>query len=198
MNVKELLTNEELMNNIVEDIDEIPEDTKVDYEVWLFRYNKDGTVSEFLKGIFDNPDEAVKHAKAFELIEPKGLTDEERIFNRMTIEVETVIEDPDDEDGGTMNIGTIYSRELWTDGEYGDEEDLPEIEEPFVGILSSDCTILDDGTLKIRRDLLKDYNKNDLVNLYFIDEPDTSILTYKIISKVVYTDGDYYHCELFI
>ena len=198
MNVKELLTNEELMNNIVEDIDEIPEDTKVDYEVWLFRYNKDGTVSEFLKGIFDNPDEAVKHAKAFELIEPEGLTDEERIFNRMTIEVETVIEDPDDEDGGTMNIGTIYSRELWTDGEYGDEEDLPEIEEPFVGILSSDCTILDDGTLKIRRDLLKDYNKNDLVNLYFIDEPDTSILTYKIISKVEYIDGDYYHCDLLI
>jgi hypothetical protein len=198
MNVKELLTNEELMNNIVEDIDDIPEDTKIDYEVWLFRYNKNGTVSEFLKGIFDNPDEAVKRAKAFELIEPEGLTDEERIFNRMTIEVETVIEDPDDEDGGTMNIGTIYSRELWTDGEYGDEEDLPEIEEPFVGILSSDCTILDDGTLKIRRDLLKDYNKNDLVNLYFIDEPDTSILTYKIISKVEYVDGDYYHCDLLI
>jgi hypothetical protein len=30
-----------------------------------------------------------------------------------SIEVETVIGDPDDEDGGTINIGTIYKRDLW-------------------------------------------------------------------------------------
>ena len=43
-----------------------------------------------------------------------------------SIEVETVVGDPDDEDGGTMNIGTVYQRDLWIDGEYGSEEDIPD------------------------------------------------------------------------
>ena len=38
-----------------------------------------------------------------------------------SIEVETVVEDP--EEDGTMNLGTVYSRVLWLDGEYGSEEE---------------------------------------------------------------------------
>lgn len=199
MNVKELLTNEELMNNIVEDIEEIPEDTEVTYEVWVFmNEHEDYTrATEFFIDEFKDPDKAIECAKAFsyETVHKKC----NKRFAKdsfFTIDVETVVEDP--ENDGTMNIGTIYSRDLWLDGEYGSEENVPEIEEPFVSVLSSDCKLIDDGILKIRCDLLKNYNKNDLVKLYFIDEPDTSILTYKIISKVTYVDGDYYHCDLMI
>lgn len=110
--VKNLFEDETLLKSIVEDIEDIPEDTKVDYEAWVFRYNKDGTVSEFLHGIFDNPDEAIKYAKNFELIIPDGLPEEEKIYTHMTIEVETVIANPEDETGGTMNIGTIYHKDL--------------------------------------------------------------------------------------
>ena len=61
MNVKELFENEELMENIVEDIDEIPEDSEVTYEVWALGYNReeDCTDAEYLIGEFENPDEAI-------------------------------------------------------------------------------------------------------------------------------------------
>lgn len=109
MTVKNLFENEELLKNIVEDLDDLPEDTEVRYEVWALRRTKEGTVSDFLLGIFDNPDEAIKLAKTFEPIRPDDI---EPMYPHATLEVETVIADPDDEDGGTMNIGTIYQREI--------------------------------------------------------------------------------------
>ena len=44
MNVKELFENEELMNNIVEDIEDIPEDSEVTYEVWALGYDKEDNI----------------------------------------------------------------------------------------------------------------------------------------------------------
>ena len=120
MNVKELLTNEELMNNIVEDIDEIPEDSEVTYEVWALGQDEDGacTGSELLIGEFSDPDEAVECAKNFELTDFTGLInfehEAETFFDRVacfSIEVETVVEDID----GSMNIGTIYRKDLCLD-----------------------------------------------------------------------------------
>lgn len=194
MNVKDLFENKELMNNIVEDIEDIPEDSEVSYEVWALGYDEDEdcTDAEYLLGEFDDPDAAIACA---EKVSFKSLReavyeepDEETVY--FSIEVETVVEDPDDDDGGTMNIGTIYSRDLWIDGEYGSAEDA----EPTIFIYNKDYELLEDGTLKVRRELLKDYNKNDRVKLCFAEE-DSCSLTYKIISKVEYTDGDYYHLD---
>ena len=113
--VKDLFENNELLDSIVDDLENVHEDTPVTYEVWVFRYNKNGTVSEFLNGTFDDPDEAINAAKNFELVPIEGLSEEERLYNVMSIEVETVIADPDVDDGGTINIGTIYQRDLWPD-----------------------------------------------------------------------------------
>ena len=117
MTIKDLFENEELMNNIVEDIDDIPEDAEVLYSVWAVGYDSgdEPTNVEFLLGEFDNPDGAVAHAKqvtATEMVNELGLVNmgDTAYF---TIEVETVVGNPDDEDGGTMNIGTIYHRELY-------------------------------------------------------------------------------------
>lgn len=194
MTIKELFENEELMNNIVEDIEDIPEDSEVTYEVWALGYTCDEemTDAEILVGEFDDPDAAIACAEkvSFKSLHEAGYEepDEETVY--FSIEVETVVEDPEDEAGGTMNIGTIYSRDLWIDGEYDSVEDT----EPTIFIYNKDYELLEDGTLKVRRELLKDYNKNDRVKLCFAEE-DSCSLTYKIISKVEYSDGDYYHLD---
>lgn len=121
MTIKEMLTNPEVVENIVEDITDIPEDAEVVYSVWAIGYDCcDSTTGiEYLLGEFKNPDEAVNYAEIvtildipskFRLYQPSDLA-------YFSIEVETVVTDPDDEDGGTMNIGSIYSRDLWLDEE---------------------------------------------------------------------------------
>lgn len=201
MNVKELFENEELMNSIVEDIDDIPEDTEVTYEVWALGCDDCGNCAEdeFLLGEFSDPSQAVAFASSVTMdtlksrgpaefgsnILPEGTT-------YFSIEVETVVEDPEDEDGGTVNIGTVYQRDLWIDGEYGSEDDV----ELVVELTNNDYELTDEGDLKVSCEILKDYNKNDYVNFRFIDENVTSVFNYKIYSKVEYADGDYYHCEI--
>jgi hypothetical protein len=195
MTVKEILENEELVDTIVEDTDGIPEDSEVTYEVWALGYTCDEemTDAEILVGEFDDPDAAIACAEkvSFKSLHEAGYEepDEETVY--FSIEVEIVVEDPEDEDGGTMNIGSIYSRELWIDGEYGSEEDV----DPVVELKNTDYTVLEDGTLKVSRKLLNDFNKNDYVNFRFVDEPESFVLRYKIVSKVIYEDGDYYHLD---
>lgn len=194
MNVKELFENEELMESIIEDIEDIPEDSEVTYEVWALGRDDCGgsTDTDFLIGEFSDPDKAIDCAKKFNLATLKADYEKPHPDTYyFDIEVETVVEDPEDEDGGTMNIGTIYNRDLWIDGEYGSEENV----DPVVELKTSDYTVLEDGTLKVSCKLLKDYNKNDYVNFRFVDKPESFILRYKIVSKVEYTDGDYYHLD---
>jgi hypothetical protein len=202
MTVKDIYENEELMNNIVEDLYEIPEDSEVTYEVWALGYTCDEelTDAEILVGEFNDPDAAIACAEKVSLksLRDAGYDEPDEKAVYFSIEVETVVEDPEDEDGGTMNIGTVYSRELWTDGEYGSDEDAPDYGDPIVAVCSADYSLLDDGTLKLSAQFLKDFNKNDYIRVQFVEEPDSAILLYKIMSKVEYTDGDYYHCDLII
>lgn len=199
MNVKELLTNKALMDSIVEDIDEVPEDSEVLYCVWALGYDNedDLTDDEFLLGEFEDPDEAVEFAKNFTL-EAFNAEYEKCVSatSYLSIEVETVVADPEDEDGGTMNIGTVYSKELQLDDR--DEAGLGDYSN-VVCLSTKDFELLEDeGVLKVSCSLLRNFNKNDTVIFEFADEPDSSPLKYKIISKVIYADGDYYHCDLLI
>lgn len=200
MNVKDLFENKELMESIVEDIEDIPQDSEVCYEVWALGRDDCGesTETDFLIGEFTDPDEAIACAEKFDLETLRAEYEKPHPDTYyLDVVVETVIEDPDDEDGGTMNIGAIYSRDLWIDGEYGSEEDI-ENPDPTVQLKESDYALLEDGTLKVSRKLLKDFNKNDYVYFRFMDTPNSFPLQYKIVSTVIYEDGDYYHCELMI
>jgi hypothetical protein len=120
MTVKNLFENEELMEAIVEDIEDIPEDTEVFYAVFALGYDAEDeyTDDEVLIGEFTDPDEAVACAEkaTIEQINELGFGKPDPNTAYFSIEVETVIADHDDEDGGTMNIGTIYSRDLEIDG----------------------------------------------------------------------------------
>lgn len=196
--VKDLFENKELMNNLVEDIEDIPEDTEVFYAVWALGCNSDAdpTDDEVLVGEFTDPDVAIAYAQkvTFDTINEMGFGAPNPNTVYFSIDVETVIGDPDDEDGGTVNIGTIYQRDLWIDGDYGSEEAIAAVD-PVVTLAEKDFELLEDGTLKVSCEILKDFNKNDYVTFEFAEEDHGAVLTYKITSKVTYADGDYYHCE---
>lgn len=200
MNVKELFENKELMDKLIDEIDEMPEDAEVFYAVFALGYDADDEITddEVLIGEFLDPDEAVRCANeaTLEQIEEIGFGERAKSTAYFSIEVETAIADPDDEDGGTMNIGTIYRRELRIDDDYGDAG-LGEYNN-VVCISEKDFELLEDGTLKVPCSLLRDFNKNDLVTFEFVGENKSAVLEYKIMSKVIYADGDYYHCELTI
>lgn len=120
MTIHDIENCNELINNIIEDISEIPEDTVISYDVWAIGYVGDDNItdSELLLDTFENPDSAVNYAKSLVLADILDLAKEDNYtgpepnIDYISIEVETVVPD---EDGGTMNIGTIYKKVLWTD-----------------------------------------------------------------------------------
>lgn len=201
LTIKEIMENKDLAEYIAEDIEDIPEDCAVTYAVWAIGYDEDDAITdaEMLIAEFTDPDEAIQKAKQLTLADiVHQAADEddgrESITNvcRISIEVETVVEDDDE---GTMNIGTIYKRDIWIDGERSDESDTSSEDEysEVVRVTSKDYRILeDDGSLEIDCDILKNFNKNDIVQIWFTDEDNKSILTYKIISK---TTGNKFICE---
>ena len=199
LTLKEVMENKDLAKFIAEDLDEIPEDAEVTYELWAIGYNADGAVTdtEMFIAEFKDPDAAIEFAKKVTMAdivhqaaeEHDGSTPAENV-TYISLEVETVVDEDED---GTMNIGTIYKRELWIDGEYGDEEDAPEDEySEVVPVTAKDYRLLEEGSLEIDCDILKNFNKNDMVQIWFTDEDHKSILTYKIISK---TTGNKFICE---
>ena len=185
MTIRDLQNVDELVNAIAEDISEIPDDTPVAYEVWAIGYNEEDeiTEAELLLGTFEDPDFAVSYAKAITLADVVNLAADDSCevtdgVHCISIEVETVV--PDDE--GTMNIGTIYRKAIEV------FEELPE----FITLSNNEYEIMEDGNIQIPCDILKEYNKNDLITVVFEDDNLSQPMLYKIISK---TTSGHYICE---
>ncbi len=194
--VKDLMDNEDIMKHITEDLDDFANDAVVTYEVWAIGYDEHGAITDTDMYITESedPDAAIEKAKSLTLADIIHQASEEddgtepmTDVTYISIEVETVV---DDEEEGTMNIGTIYKRELRIDGS---KEVVPEDEySEVVPVTTNDYRLLDDGSLEISCDILKDFNKNDTVQIWFTDEDNKAILTYKIVSK---TTGNNFICE---
>ena len=194
MTTEELMKNEELAEFITEDLEDFEPSTEIGYAVWAIGYTADGTVTEadMLLGEFQNPDEAIAKAKSVTLAEVVHQAAEEYDGGEpedvayISIEVETVV----DCEEGTMNVGTIFKRELPVFEEESDEEECGEV----VCIRTDEYTLLEDGSIEVDCAILKNFNKNDNVQFMFIEENSdmTPILTYKIISK---TTANKYICE---
>jgi hypothetical protein len=193
-NVKNLMNDEELMSYVTEDLEDFEEDTPVTYEVWAIGYTEDNCVTDADKflGEFNDPDEAIAHAKKFTMADlihlTEGEDESEEPIAYVSVEVETVVAD---EEEGTMNVGTIYKKELWIN----EEEEQVEDPTPVIELQENDYALVEDGMLKVGCTLLKDFNKNDYVKIKFVNENTTYPFTYKIVSKVEYEDGNYFHCE---
>ncbi len=187
--------SDEMVNALVEELEDFAEYDNVTYEVWAIGYDGNDCVTdtEMLLGKFDDHEAAVSYASKIALADIVHKAAEENTNNipaenlaYITVEVETVV---DDEDEGTMNIGTIYINHIWLSEEDGPEEDeYANIAE----LTSNDFELLEDGSIKISRELLKNFNKNDNVQVMYVDEDNQPIMTYKIISKT--TDNDFI-CE---
>ena len=110
--VKDLLTREE-QRYIKRILEILPEDAPIAYEVWAIGYyNKVATDLAFLLQVFNDPEEAIEYTKIVALrdilqivAEADFDTNTAANINRISIEVETVIDDNDD---GTVNLCTIY------------------------------------------------------------------------------------------
>lgn len=152
------------------------------YEVWALGYNCDGefTGTDLLLGTFEDPDVAAQYAAVVtwsDIRLHEGYEKFVKTSDMLSIEVETVIEA---EPEGTMNVGTIFRKSICVF-----VEDLR--------LSSNDFEIVEDDKIKVSCKLLKDFNKNDKVKIYFTDGK--AVFNYKIISRVIYDDGEYYHLE---
>lgn len=117
--IKDLMENEELSQFVTEDLDDFEEDAPVIYEVWAIGYRGDCLVdgTELLLLDFTDPDEAIRYSSDLVLADVVQKAWEEsddeaypvETVDYISIEVETVI---DDNENGTMNIGTIYKKDL--------------------------------------------------------------------------------------
>lgn len=193
MTTEELMKNEELASYVTEDLEDFEASTEIGYAVWAIGYKADGTVTEadMLIAEFQNPDEAIAKAKSVTLAdvvhqaadEDDGSEPEDVAY--ISIEVETVV----DCEEGTMNIGTIFKREIPV-CENEPEDEYAEV----VCITDKEYTLLEDGSIEVDCSILKNFNKNDTVQFMFIEENSdtTPILTYRIISK---TTANKYICE---
>lgn len=103
------------IKDLVDDLPEdLPDTTAVEFEVWAIGYdeNDDCTDCDVYLNSFETPDEAIKYAESLTLETVLQSCEDEDIteVSYFSIEVETTIEDPEDE--GTINVGTIWEGEL--------------------------------------------------------------------------------------
>lgn len=189
-----IISDEKLVKNIIDEIDDVSEHTSVAYEIWAVGCDETGAslqgVEVFIAKYSDSS-QAVEEADKLtlaDIVEASTIDCAEETDNSnicyIAVEVETVVEDGD---GNAINIGTIYKRHIALVEELDDD--------PIIALTTSDYNVLHDGTLVVSCKILDGFNKNDYVLFQFIDEKNTSPLTYKIVSKAIYSNGDYYHCE---
>lgn len=184
--MKEFMEDAELQELAVD------ETSEVTYAVWAIGYTAESKITDtdMLLGEFADPDQAVAKAKTVTLAdivhqaaeEDDGSEPAEDIAY-ISVEVETVVETED----GTMNVGTIFKKELPICDE-SEEDEYSEV----VPVTANDYKLLDDGSIELPCDILKNFNKNDQVQIWFTDEDNTPILTYRIISK---TTENKFICE---
>ena len=115
--VKDLLTREE-QKYIKRILEILPEDAPIAYEVWAIGYyNKVATDLAFLLQVFTEPEEAIEYTKTVATADVLQIISEADFsttlkapeINRISLEVETVIDDNDD---NTVNLCTIYKNTL--------------------------------------------------------------------------------------
>lgn len=188
--IKDLIENEELSRFVTEDLEDFEEDLVVTYEVWAIGYDEDGAITDtdLYLGEFLDPDRAIEVAKnlTFSDVIQRAAEEDNVVPDEpvtyISIEVETVVAD---DEGNSMNIGTIYKKELCVDDEFEDDEEI-------IHVKDNEYSIDEDGNLIISCAQFNYLNKNDIIKVMYDEEDNTPVLTYKIISK---TTAGNFACE---
>lgn len=187
--VRDLMNDEELSSYVTEDLEDFDDTAVVTYAIWAIGYDADSCITdtEMYLGEFVDPDLAVEKAKALTLADIIHLAaeDDDSEPNEdvayVTIEVETVV---DDEEEGSMNVGTIFKKDIWLYEEPDDEE--------LIHVKDNEYVLDEDGNLIISCDQFNHLNKNDRIKVMYDDEDNTPVLTYTIKSK---TTDNKFICE---
>lgn len=187
--VRDLMNDEELSSYVTEDLEDFDDTAVVTYAIWAIGYDADSCITdtEMYLGEFVDPDLAVEKAKALTLADIIHLAAEEddsepnEDVAYVTIEVETVV---DDEEEGSMNVGTIFKKDIWLYEEPDDEE--------LIHVKDNEYVLDEDGNLIISCDQFNHLNKNDRIKVMYDDEDNTPVLTYTIKSK---TTDNKFICE---
>lgn len=188
--VQDLMNDEELSSYVTEDLEDFDDTAVVTYAIWAIGYDADSyiTDTEMYLGEFADPDLAVEKAKALTLADIINLASEEDDGSEpnedvayVTIEVETVV---DDEEEGSMNVGTIFKKDIWLCEEPDDEE--------LIHVKDNEYVLDEDGNLIISCDQFNHLNKNDRIKVMYDDEDNTPVLTYTVKSK---TTDNKFICE---
>ena len=188
--VRDLMNDEELSSYITEDLEDFNDTAVVTYTIWAIGYDADSCITgtEMFLGEFADPDCAVEKAKALTLADIIHIAAEEDDGSEpnedvayVTIEVETVV---DDEEEGSMNVGTIYRKDIWLYDEPDDEE--------FIHVKDNEYELDEEGNLIISSTQFNHLNKNDKIKVMYDDEDNTPILTYTVKSK---TTDNKFICE---
>jgi hypothetical protein len=188
--IKDLIENEELSRFVTEDLEDFEEDLVVTYEVWAIGYDEDGAITDtdLYLGEFLDPDRAIEVAKnlTFSDVIQRAAEEDNVVPDEpvtyISIEVETVVAD---DEGNSMNVGTIYKKELCVDDELEDDEEI-------IHVKDNEYSIDEDGNLIISCAQFNHLNKNDIIKVMYDDEDNTPVLTYKIMSK---TTSGTFECE---
>ena len=199
MDINDILLDEEL-NELVEDYENDVNfmSQEINYEVWALGYdaNDEITDAELCMFTSTDPEEAIEYAKKVELADIVNLSGNGPCTNNNVLKIYVEVESTVQVDDDFVNVGTVYRKEVMNntvDYEPDNEDDDCEI----INLISTDYSILEDNTLKVKREALLGFNKNDLVTVCLMgNDLEAFPLVYKIMSTVVYEDGDYYHCEL--
>ena len=93
------------------------------------------------------------------------------------------------ENPAEYNIKDSFDKEEF-DEDIEDEATLTILE-----LDSENYETLEDYVIKVKKTFLRGYNKNDCVLFAFSEDGENWVEEYKIISAVVYDDGEYYHCQ---
>lgn len=187
--VRDLMNDEELSSYVTEDLEDFDDTAVVTYAIWAIGYDADSCITdtEMYLGEFVDPDLAVEKAKALTLADIIHLAAEaddsepNEDVAYVTIEVETVV---DDEEEGSMNVGTIFKKDIWLYEEPDDEE--------LIHVKDNEYVLDEDGNLIISCDQFNHLNKNDRIKVMYDDEDNTPVLTYTIKSK---TTDNKFICE---
>ena len=197
MTIKNITENPELLKAITEDLEDFDDNTEVNYEVWALGYDENDEITDAELCLFTStdPDEAIEYAKKVELADIVNLAGNGPCSNNSVLKIYVEVESTVCVDEEFTNIGTIYKKEIM-DNTVDYEPDYDE-DCLVIDLNPEDYEILEDNTLKVNCLALKGYNKNDAVMVCLLGtDLETFPLQYIIKSRVMYADGDYYHCEL--
>jgi hypothetical protein len=164
-----------------DELDDILIEDNTTYEVWAVGYNHSDKPTEFDYLLYTSldPDDAITFADAVDSTLVRSVEGNALVkADHFSIEVETVAV-VDDE---PTNLGTIYRRTLYYNSITAD------------AVVTADSyELLEDGSIKVKKQLLENLSDKETINILFSDTPERSIIPFRIIGDCF---DDSFVCDL--